>query len=142
VQISCRKTVCPAALMAVRRRLMKAVFFFMDESREPCTGRTFDSPAHARWLRSRSSPAIHYQPCILSCRARIPAYASSVFPSRHFSSAIRRNSCENGDDDIARFQHLATAHACLNDNTIAIHFGHDAGWPGRRVGPFPPTQRS
>jgi hypothetical protein len=35
VQISCRKTVWPAALMAVRRRLMKAVFFFMDESSEP-----------------------------------------------------------------------------------------------------------
>jgi len=27
-------------LMAVRRRLMKAVFFFMDESREPCTANT------------------------------------------------------------------------------------------------------
>lgn len=26
-------------MTAVRRRLIKAVFFFMDESREPCTGK-------------------------------------------------------------------------------------------------------
>jgi hypothetical protein len=42
MRISCTNCDCEAALTAVRRRLMKAVFFFMDESREPCTGKRSD----------------------------------------------------------------------------------------------------
>lgn len=62
--------------MAVRRRLMKAVFFFREESRELLTVKTSVghertisretgnvgapfSPAQARTLRSRSSPRAH-----------------------------------------------------------------------------------
>src|SRR4051794_15265680 len=40
VRTSWRNWDWAGALRAVRRRLMKAVFFFIDESSEPCTGKT------------------------------------------------------------------------------------------------------
>lgn len=40
VRISWRNVGTPAGLMAVRARLIKAVFFFKFESRDPCTTKT------------------------------------------------------------------------------------------------------
>ena len=41
-RVSCRKVVVLDAVIAVRRRLMKAVFFFSDESSEGFVGSTSD----------------------------------------------------------------------------------------------------
>lgn len=38
VRISCRKVLRVGAVIAVRKRFMKAVFFFRDESRDLLTG--------------------------------------------------------------------------------------------------------
>ena len=56
---SCKKVGAVDSEMAVRKRLMKAVFFFKAESREVLTGKTPFSPSHAREFRSRNSPGFH-----------------------------------------------------------------------------------
>jgi hypothetical protein len=43
-----------------------------------------------------------------------------------------RNICRKWGDDVAKFQHLTIAHACLSANVLVIakHFGDDAGGAG------------